>query len=278
MSLVWRGSPDLRLPRPGWADRLRAGARGAAILGILVAGLGLLLLVRAVEQALPGRRRRVSPAVTVAVCRSCLRVLGLRVLAQGRPMHGPGAVVANHSSWLDILVLNAGQRVVFVSKAEVAGWPGIGLLARATGTVFIRREARAEVARQAAAIGKRLAAGETLLFFPEGTSTDGRRVLRFKSALFASLLAPAAPADLAVQPVSLAWRAPEDADPRFYGWWGGAAFGPSALAILGAARQGHVRVVYHPPIPAAACPDRKALAEQAEATVRGGLEAAGVSP
>ena len=179
-------------------------------------------------------------------------------------------MVANHSSWLDILALNAQRPMVFVAKAEVAGWRGIGLLARATGTLFIRRESRGEVAEQARAFAERVSAGETLMFFPEGTSTDGLRVLPFKSALFSGLLAPELPANLFVQPVTLSWKPPDGEDSRFYAWWGGMEFGPHALAVLAARRTGGVTIRFHPPV-AVSGRDRKSLAAETEATVRSAL-------
>ena len=115
------------------------------------------------------------------------RAIGLRMSVRGTPMSHPGAVVANHSSWLDIIVLNAAKRVFFVSKAEVSSWPGIGFLANITGTVFIRRERR-DSKLQKNLFQTRLGLGHKLLFFPEGTSTDSLRVLPFKSTLFAAFL------------------------------------------------------------------------------------------
>jgi 1-acyl-sn-glycerol-3-phosphate acyltransferase len=270
MSLTWQGESDMALPRPGAAGWARAVRRAVPLVLLLVAGVAVKGAIRLVERPLCGERRPVSPWVTVLVCRGALRIIGLRAEVAGRPMRSGGAMVANHSSWLDIFALNAQAPVVFVSKAEVARWPGIGLLARITGTLFIRREARAEAAAQARALAGRLRTGQVLLFFPEGTSTDGRRVLPFKPALFAGLLDPALPEGLRVQPVTLAWRAPEGEDPRFYGWWGGAHFGEHALAVLAARRQGGVRVTFHAPIPVAGR-DRKALAAEAEAAVRGAL-------
>ncbi len=185
-------------------------------------------------------------------------------------MKGPGAFVANHSSWLDIFALNARAPMVFVAKSEVAAWPGIGWLARATGTMFVRREARAEVAGQAQALADRLREGARLALFPEGTSTDNRRVLPFRSALLSGLLAPGLPPGLRLQPVTLVYEAPSGQDPRFYAWYGEAAFGPHALAVLAAPRGGGVRVTFHDPIPVAGR-DRKSLAAEAETCVRSAL-------
>ncbi|WP_210529801.1 lysophospholipid acyltransferase family protein [Rubellimicrobium arenae] len=267
MSLVWRGSPELEFRRPGPADLCRAVLRGVPLALLLSGGLALNWMVRLVERPLCHPRTPVSPGITVVVCRVALWLIGLRLEVAGTARSGPGAVLANHSSWLDILVLNSRQRVVFVSKAEVASWPGIGALARATGTLFIRREARAEVAEQARAITERLGRGQTLVLFPEGTSTDNQQVLPFKPALLAGLLAAGAPEGVAVQPVTLRYDAPPSQDPRFYAWFGDMDFAPHALAVLSARRRGQVRLTYHPPIPVAGR-DRKSIAAEAERAVR----------
>ncbi len=241
---------------------------------LLGAGLVVLGVVRAVERLVVGRRRMVSPQVVRGVSRAALAVIGIRYRRRGLPLRGAGAVVANHASWLDIFALNAGGRVCFVAKSEVAGWPGIGLLARAAGTVFIARDKR-QAQAHVAAFRDRIAAGDRLLFFPEGTSTDGQRVLPFKSSLFEAFLDPALGlglrAGLHVQPVTVLWRAPEGVDPRFYGWWGDMAFGPHMLAMLAAPRHGSVTVIYHPPLVAADFASRKALATAAEVAVRAAL-------
>lgn len=270
MSLTWRDGEDLVLAPPGAAGLIRATLRGVPLLLLLALGLALVLLIRTAERPLRLRRRSLAPLATVRVCRWALRLLGLRVEIEGQVLQGPGALVANHSSWLDVLVLNAQAPIVFVAKSEVASWPGIGWLARATGTVFVRREAKGEAAAQARAVARRLAAGQTILFFPEGTSTDNRRVLTFRATLFAGLLSPGLPKGTAVQPVTLSYAAPPGADPRFYAWFGDASFGPHALAVLAARRQGTVRVTFHAPIPVAGR-ERKSVAAEAEAAVRSAL-------
>ncbi|HOZ34145.1 MAG TPA: lysophospholipid acyltransferase family protein, partial [Tabrizicola sp.] len=178
--------PPLRLGLAGW---LRALWRGALIGSVTYAGLVLLLLVRLVEWPLFGQARPVTPWITQAVCRFALFVLRLPLVVHGHPMTAAGAIVANHSSWLDIFVLNAVQRVYFVAKSEVEGWALIGWLARATGTVFITRKG-VEAKKQQMVFESRLRAGHRLLFFPEGTSTDAVRVLPFKSTLFQAFFEP----------------------------------------------------------------------------------------
>ena len=255
------------LPRPGVMGWLRALLRGALLGGVTYGCLALLLLVRLVERPVFGMNRPVTPHITQFVCRTACRLLGLRLEVTGRPMAERGAVVANHSTWLDIFVLNAVQRVYFVSKAEVAGWPGIGWLARATGTVFITRKG-SEAKEQQALFEARLRAGHRLLFFPEGTSTDSLRVLPFKSTLFAAFYTHGLETVMHIQPVTVVYHAPPGEDARFYGWWGQMGFGPHLLAMLAAPRGGRVQVVLHPPVPVDAFPDRKALSAYCERVIR----------
>lgn len=254
----------------GWAGYLRIILRAIPLIILVFGGLALLLLVRLIERPVFGVRRPVTPYITQFVCRSAFFLLGMRYTSSGTPLRGAGAVVANHASWLDIFALNARKRIYFVAKSEVALWPGIGWLARATGTVFIKRD-RSEVTSQIKVFQDRLAAGHRLLFFPEGTSTDGLQVLPFKPTLFAAFFDPEIKADLRMQAVTVNYIAPAGADLRLYGWWGDMDFAPHLLSTLAARRQGGVHVVYHPPVNVADFADRKALAKQMEDTVRAGL-------
>lgn len=270
MSDTWYGEPEPAPHHLSLADWLRVIAR-AVPLAVLVFGcLGVLLLVRLFERPLFGLRRPVTPYITQLVCRTAFLILGIRYRTTGDPLEGAGAVVSNHASWLDIFALNARKRIYFVSKSEVAGWPGIGWLARATGTVFIKRDRR-EVTDQITIFRDRLAAGHKLLFFPEGTSTDGLQVLPFKPALFAAFFDPALRDTLMMQAVTLNYHAPAGEDARFYGWWGDMDFGPHLLSTLAARRQGEVHVIYHDPVRVEDFSDRKALAKAMETAVRGGL-------
>ncbi len=258
---------------PRLGDRLRILRRVLLIGGLTYGSLAVLLLARLVERPLCGADRPVTPHVTRFVCRNALRLMGLRLTVSGRPMAEHGSTVANHGSWLDIFVLNASDCVYFVSKSEVARWPGIGWLARATGTVFIARKG-SEAKAQERLFRQRLHAGHRLVFFPEGTSTDGCRVLPFKSTLFAAFMADGLRDGLHVQPVTLVYRPPQGADPRFYGWWGEMEFAPHFLRVMAQAPQGAVQVTYHPPLRVADFADRKSLAAAAEAAVRAAHPAA----
>ena len=249
------------------ADKTRAFSRGLVLGSVTFGSLAFLLLIRLFERPVFGAARPWTPHITVFVCRTAFRVLGLNYVAHGAPMQTPGALVANHSSWLDIFALNAGGPLYFVSKSEVARWPGIGWLARATGTVFVERRAR-DAGAQKSVFEDRLKAGHKLLFFPEGTSTDGQRVLGFKPTLFAALFSDRTPDDLWVQPVTVVYHAPDGADPRFYGWWGDMDFGPHLVQVLARKPQGRVEVTWHAPLKVEEMADRKAMARTTEAVVR----------
>lgn len=141
--------------------------------------------------------------------RSLARALGLRVhvsgtLAQSRPL----LVVSNHISWTDILVLGSLADVKFIAKADMARWPVIGSLSKLQRTVFIERERKRTSGDQANEIADRLARGDAMVLFAEGTTGDGNMLLPFKSTLFgAASFAVAADAveQVFIQPVAIAY-------------------------------------------------------------------------
>ena len=269
MRQTWEGADQPDLPPIDALGWLLVALRAPVMVVVIFGCLGLLLLVRLIERPLFGARRRVTPLITQFVCRTVLVIMGLPVEVRGQRMTGPGAVVANHTSWLDIFVLNSRKTIYFVSKAEVSGWPGIGWLARATGTVFINRDRR-EARAQTEVFEDRLLQGHRLLFFPEGTSTDGLRVLPFKTTLFAAFFSDKLRHQMQIQPVSVVYHAPPGTNPRFYGWWGEMEFGPSLLRILAQRRQGRVVLVYHPALRVDDYANRKSLARALETQVREG--------
>ncbi len=256
----------------GWVLAL---ARGLLLAAVTYGGLVLLLLVRLIEAPFFAPRRPVTPYITQAVCRLAFVILGMTYQVRGRPMEHRGAVVANHSSWLDIFALNASQRIYFVSKSEVSGWPFIGWLARATGTVFIARNSK-EAKGQQALFEDRIRSGHRLLFFPEGTSTDGRRVLPFKSTLFAAFYSHGLEHVMQIQPVTVLYQAPPGRDQRFYGWWGTMALAPHLLLTLAVPRQGRVEVVFHDPVRVDDFSSRKELSAHCENQIRAAMIEAGV--
>lgn len=264
---------DLACPPVGIAGGCRVVLRGVMLGGVTFGALALLLLVRVVERPLFGATRPITPYITQGVCRVAFRIMGIRLCIHGKPMGERGAVVANHASWLDIFALNAAQRVYFVSKSEVAGWPGIGWLARATGTVFIARKT-ADAKLQQTVFEARLRAGHRLLFFPEGTSTDTLRVLPFKPTLFAAFYTHGMEQVMHIQPASVIYHAPKGADARFYGWWADMDFASHLKMVLASPRQGAIDVILHDPLAVDDFPDRKALSAACEAVIRASHQSA----
>jgi 1-acyl-sn-glycerol-3-phosphate acyltransferase len=131
-----------------------------------------------------------------------LRCLGVQLQLQGTPPRGgPVLLVANHISFLDILVMHAARHCRFVSKADVKHWPMIGTLATGAGTLYIERESRRDAMRLVHQMADRLREGDVLAVFPEGTTSDGRSLLPFH----ANLLQAAISADAPVLPVALSF-------------------------------------------------------------------------
>jgi 1-acyl-sn-glycerol-3-phosphate acyltransferase len=141
--------------------------------------------------------------------KAALWAIGVRVHVHGEPeLRRPLMIAANHVSWLDILVLASVVDATFVAKAEVRDWPVFGTLARLQRSIFIKREERRQTREQADEMAARLNAGETVVLFPEGTTSDGNRLGEIKSSLFSAAASAAhfAPDGVVhVQPVALAY-------------------------------------------------------------------------
>src|SRR5258707_11255586 len=209
--------------------------------------------------------------------RCCCRILGLRVRRIGRPTAArPVLFAANHISYLDIIVFSSLIAGSFIAKREVAGWPLFGQLAKLQRSVFIDRQVRSTM-HQRDSIAGRLAAGDALILFPEGTSGDGNRVLPFKSALF-SVADRTEPGSLIVQPVSITYTR-LDGMPigrvlrPLFAWYGGMAMAPHLWRVLGLGKI-EIIVEFHRPTTLAECGSRKQLARYCEERVAAGLEAA----
>jgi 1-acyl-sn-glycerol-3-phosphate acyltransferase len=189
----------------------------------------------------------------------------------------PALFVANHISYLDIPVLGSLTELCFVAKDEIAGWPVAGAMARMQRTIFIGRRPRgAQDERDQ--IEERLAAGDRLVLFPEGTTGNGTRVRPFKSTLLSAVERVAArdgAPPLAVQPVTIAYTR-LDGMPltmsmrHLVAWYGTMAMGAHLWRLLGLGRI-EARVVFHPPVETAVFASRKALARHCEQTVGSAL-------
>ncbi len=211
------------------------------------------------------------------------RLFGLSIKVRGTPVRGEGVLlVANHTSWLDIVIFSAIQPVSFVAKAEIKGWPFFGTLARLQRTVFVERSRRASTGNARDAIRHRLMAGDCLVLFPEGTSHDGNYVLPFKSALMgAAESVLEGGRHVKVQPVTAAFVGlhglPMGRENRpTFAWYGDMELMPHLWEALLAGPL-DVVVEFHQPLSLDDM-DRKTLARQAETQVRSGLAAALAGP
>jgi 1-acyl-sn-glycerol-3-phosphate acyltransferase len=208
--------------------------------------------------------------------RNLCRLLGVRLRVIGKPVTGEGVLLlANHTSWLDITLFSAVTPLSFVAKSEISGWPVFGTLARLQRTVFVARERRHQTGAVADQIAARLAAGDCLMLFPEGTSHDGNGVLAFKSALLGA--AEARRADgrhVTVQPVSAAYVGlhglPMGREIRpFFAWFGDMEMAPHLWEALKLGPL-DVTIEFHPPATLDMM-DRKELAVHARGQIKAGL-------
>ena len=237
--------------------------------------LGLTLSLIGVQALLLAVKSPLAEAFPRLYHRMCCRILGFRVVTRGAPSdRRPTLFVVNHVSYTDITILGALIRGSFVAKSEVARWPLFGVLAKLQRTVFIERRVRGTAA-QRGAIADRLAAGDGLILFPEGTSGDGYRVLPFKSALFSAVEGAAGAVPVMVQPVSIAYvrinGVPMGRLYRpFFAWYGDMEMAPHLWTLLGFGIV-TVNVEFHEPVAASAFPSRKALAAHCRSVVAEGV-------
>lgn len=265
---TWNDAPPPALPPLTAVERLRGGVRLVAALALTGACLALFLAGRFLRRWIMPRSG-LHFAVARFWSRGMLRIMGVRRRVIGTATAGGGVWLANHASWADILALRSVRTVNFVSKAEVRGWPGVGWIAAVCDTVFIERK-RTMAHEHRNVLADRLRNGELLCVFPEGTSSDGLRVLPFKSTLLAALFDRDAEAHALVQPVTVNWIAPRGQPDDFFGWWGDMGFEDHVWDVLCRCRGAEVEVILHAPAHVSDFADRKRLTSWAEAAVRGG--------
>ncbi|MDE1148995.1 MAG: lysophospholipid acyltransferase family protein [Azospirillaceae bacterium] len=224
---------------------------------------------------LPARER--FPRFYHRVC--CRLMLCLDAEVVGRPsLDRPTLFVSNHSSYLDIPVLGSLIDCSFVAKSEVGLWPFFGLLAKLQRTVFVNRANRREAGKQRDDLAGRLVAGDSLVLFPEGTSSDGNRVLPFKTALFSVANTQVDGQPVAVQPISVVCThldgLPLGHELRpLYAWYGDMDLPPHLWQMIGTGRL-RIRVEFHPVVSLADFSSRKALADHCWQTVAAGVDRA----
>jgi 1-acyl-sn-glycerol-3-phosphate acyltransferase len=202
-------------------------ARRAVALGLALAAIILRYWIIRIRGPLTLERRAVW---LQSACSLVLRSLGISYHVSGQPPKH-GIVVANHLSYLDILIFSSAMPCFFVAKSEVENWPYFGKAARAGGSLFIDRSSHASADKVAAEIAERLALPVPILFFPEGTSTDGGTVQRFHSWLFEPAVRAGAPITAAAVRYMLA----DGSQERDLCWFGDAQFLPHLWKTLGTA-------------------------------------------
>lgn len=201
--------------------------------------------------------------------RRLLTILNIGIQIEGRqPARGEGGclIVANHVSWLDIFVLNALYPSRFIAKSEVRGWPVIGWLCQRSGTIFVERAVRQNAASINQYVGMLLRQGVCVGLFPEGTSTDGRQVGHFHSAL----IQPAIDAGVKLCPISLRYQDEAGELSGAAAFTGDTTLAQSICRIL-RCRQLNVLVVFNPTL-IAATENRRALARAAQDSIAQALQ------
>ena len=233
---------------------MRAWGRIARLIGLFLAYLPPHLLSKWITGRSPWPPRFLAAAA---------RIAGARVSVEGEPLAPHSLAVANHVSWLDILILGGATGAAFVSKAEIGKAPLVGWLADQNHTLYIDRAERGDAHGQVRRIAERLAGPRTLALFPEGTTSHGRHLLPFRSTLLAAVAPP--PAGANVRPVAIDYGDAVDA----IGWFGGETGLANFMRVLG--RRGTIPVTIRLLDPLPPLGDRKALARAAHDAVAAAL-------
>lgn len=194
--------------------------------------------------------------------RTMARFLGMRVRVVGKPPEAPFVLVSNHLGYVDVVLLASELRCVFVSKADVRDWPVVGRLCASVETLFIQREQKREIPRVMNEMERVLASGRGIVLFPEGTSSGGDGVLRFR----ASLLDSAARSGRPVHYATVSYRTPPGSRPasEIVCWWGNMSLGSHVFNLL--ALPGFEARIAFGPTPILE-PDRKVLAARLQREV-----------
>jgi 1-acyl-sn-glycerol-3-phosphate acyltransferase len=212
--------------------------------------------------------------------RVLLKIFNVRVIERGRPPgDAPTIVLSNHVSWIDIPVVGSLHPLSFIAKSEIEGWPVVGLLARLQRSVFIDRQRRKATAEVNDALTHRLVKGEVIVLFAEGTTSDGNRLLPFRSSLVGAAqmaLMHDSVEHVFLQPLAIAYTHRNGLpvtrrDRPFIAWYGDMDLGPHLALFI----QGHpldVVVTWGEPIPFNG--NRKQATAAAELAVRKAVKAA----
>jgi 1-acyl-sn-glycerol-3-phosphate acyltransferase len=221
------------------------------------------VILRFVWPRAQARRRHI---IAVRWSKALLAILAIRVHCRGRrpPRGREGALIAaNHVSWADIFVIASVRHTRFIAKAEIRDWPLAGWLAERTGTIFVRRARRLDTARINTLVHDALEGGECVTLFPEGTTTEGDRVLKFHSSLFEPAVANRA----LVHPAAVHYENPDGTPLTSAAYVGDLSFGQSLRQVI-RTRETIVRLAFAEPIDTRGL-SRHAVAAEAHRRVTG---------
>lgn len=181
----------------------RLWLKALSIALMFLVGMFAVAVVMPASRFCLGRRSlALEDAIVMLWNKTVCRILGLRIQMQGRFDPEARLMVANHISWLDIIALGSQFPCLFIAKGDVAEWPVVGYLAKGIGTLFVKRGEARQTNATAELMAWRLRQGRRLLLFPEGTTTEGKTVLRFHSKLFQ----PAEHTRASVQAIALSYQ------------------------------------------------------------------------
>jgi 1-acyl-sn-glycerol-3-phosphate acyltransferase len=245
---------------------LRASWRAAGFIAWTLALGGIWLCARPLlSRPFPDRRAWGGAFTLHAWSRGLCRLLGIRLEVRGVPCRGPSLRVGNHIGYLDVVVMAAASPSLFVSKDDLAGWPVLGFLGKSVGTLFLDRARPRAVAEVGEGMRALFARGQTVIMFPEGTTTAGDALQPFHSSLFE----PALRAGVPVQATALSYAPRDPRDPAdLAAWTGDAAFVPHLWRLL-CSRGLRARLVVQEAV--ADHPDRRAAAAATRAWIAGVL-------
>ncbi len=189
------------------------------------------------------------------------KAAGADVVVRGTPVTNDVLYIANHLSWLDVLVLAGRTGCAFVAKADMAPWPVLGWMATLNNSVYVQRENRLDVSAQAQAIQAALATRQPITLFPEGTTGDGQALLPFRSSLIAAVVPP--PENVTIQPVAIDYGC----DAAIIAWTDMESVGVNALRVMG--RKGRIVAKLHflDPLPASDFANRKIMSAHSRSLI-----------
>ncbi len=253
-------------------SHLRAAVR-------LILYMGWTIFLFPIQMIVVALNLPLAKAIPMIYHRGCLFLFGISVFIRGEPVRGSSILfVANHCGYIDIAIMGALVPCVFVAKMEIGQWPLFGILARLQRTIFVDRQAYMSAGAQRDILRTRLAAGENLILFPEGTSSDGNRALEFKSSLFSAAVPGPGEAPVVLQPVTIAYTQldgfPMGRTMRPYcAWYGDVGLVPHMWRLLGLGKVS-IEVEFHESITVTHESKRKELATVCHSIISRGLSEA----